>query len=391
MKKILLLLLILLLTGCYNYRELNDLAIVSAIGIDYKDNNFEVSIQIVNPKKQQDSSSANEPDFIIYKSKAKTLQEAFRNVVDTSPNRIYGSHLEILIISEEIAKNHMDKLFDFFAREPEARSEFNILIAKNSTPNDQISIITPLINLSATNIKTLIETNSQNLATTVKLTFNETFNQYLNPYLEIILPSLELIGEEEKGQEQENIAQTNTNNKVKLSTIAIFKNNKLIGYLSEEESKGLNILLNKANISLISSKYHDNYIVSEIDNIKTKFDIDVYKKEVNITIKGHSIINEVNSNINIKDTKVIDNIDKNIENELKKIIENTIYTTQNTYNSDVIGIRDMFYKKDPNYLKKNYSNWDEIFKQIKFNINIDLKLYEKGNTTGGSLYEKNHY
>ena len=128
MKKILLLLLILLLTGCYNYRELNDLAIVSAIGIDYKDNNFEVSIQIVNPKKQQDSSSANEPDFIIYKSKAKTLQEAFRNVVDTSPNRIYGSHLEILIISEEIAKNHMDKLFDFFAREPEARSEFNILI-----------------------------------------------------------------------------------------------------------------------------------------------------------------------------------------------------------------------------------------------------------------------
>ena len=318
MKKILLLLLILLLTGCYNYRELNDLAIVSAIGIDYKDNNFEVSIQIVNPKKQQDSSSANEPDFIIYKSKAKTLQEAFRNVVDTSPNRIYGSHLEILIISEEIAKNHMDKLFDFFAREPEARSEFNILIAKNSTPNDQISIITPLINLSATNIKTLIETNSQNLATTVKLTFNETFNQYLNPYLEIILPSLELIGEEEKGQEQENIAQTNTNNKVKLSTIAIFKNNKLIGYLSEEESKGLNILLNKANISLISSKYHDNYIVSEIDNIKTKFDIDVYKKEVNITIKGHSIINEVNSNINIKDPKVIDNIDKNIENELKK-------------------------------------------------------------------------
>ena len=391
MKKILLLLLILLLTGCYNYRELNNLAIVSAIGIDYKDNNFEVSIQIVNPKKQQDSSSANEPDFIIYKSKAKTLQEAFRNVVDTSPNRIYGSHLEILIISEEIAKNHMDKLFDFFAREPEARSEFNSLIAKNSTPNDQISIITPLINLSATNIKTLIETNSQNLATTVKSTFNETFNQYLNPYLEIILPSLELIGEEEKGQEQENIAQTNTNNKVKLSNIAIFKNNKLIGYLSEEESKGLNILLNKANISLISSKYHDNYIVSEIDNIKTKFDIDVYKKEVNITIKGHSIINEVNSNINIKDPKVIDNIDKNIENELKKIIENTIYTTQNTYNSDVIGIRDMFYKKDPNYLKKNYSNWDEIFKQIKFNINIDLKLYEKGNTTGGSLYEKNHY
>ena len=101
MKKILLIISLLLLSGCYNYRELNDLAIVSAIAIDYNNsnNNFEVSIQVVNPKKQQDTSSANEPDFIIYKAEEKTLQQAFRNIVDTSPNRIYGSHLEILIIS----------------------------------------------------------------------------------------------------------------------------------------------------------------------------------------------------------------------------------------------------------------------------------------------------
>lgn len=392
MKKILIIIILLFLTGCYNYRELNDLAIVSAIAIDYKDNNFELSVQIVNPKKQQDTSSANEPDFIVYDAKAKTLQEGFRQIVNTSPNRIYGSHLEILIISEEIAKNHLDKILDFFAREAEARSEFNILIAKNNTAKEEISTITPLINLSSTNIMTLLETNNKNIGIGIPVTFNETLNNYLNPYLEISLPSLELIGNENESDKQTNIEQTNTDSKIKLSTTGIFKDNKLIGYLSELESIGLNILLNKSKMTILSYKCDDNnYIVSEIDKIKTSIDSNIEKKEININIEGHSIINEMNCNINIKDTKVIDDIESNINNELKKIIENTIYTLQNTYNTDSIGIRDILYKSNPSYFKTNYSNWNNIYKNLKFNINSNLKLYEKGNTLGGVEYEKKQY
>jgi len=41
MKKIKYLILLLpLLSGCYNYRELNELGITTAISIDYKDDNF---------------------------------------------------------------------------------------------------------------------------------------------------------------------------------------------------------------------------------------------------------------------------------------------------------------------------------------------------------------
>lgn len=392
MKKILIIIILLFLTGCYNYRELNDLAIVSAIAIDYKDNNFELSVQIVNPKKQQDTSSANEPDFIVYDAKAKTLQEGFRQIVNTSPNRIYGSHLETLIISEEIAKNNLDKILDFFAREPEARSEFNILIAKNNTAKEEISTITPLINLSSTNIMTLLETNNKNIGIGLPVTFNETLNNYLNPYLEISLPSLELIGNENESDKQTNIEQTNTDSKIKLSTTGIFKDNKLIGYLSELESIGLNILLNKSKMTILSYKCDDNnYIVSEIDKIKTSIDSNIEKKEININIEGHSIINEMNCNINIKDTKVIDDIENNINKELKKIIENTIHTLQNTYNTDSIGIRDILYKSNPSYFKTNYSNWNNIYKNLKFNINSNLKLYEKGNTLGGVEYEKKQY
>ena len=153
MKKIIILLIpLLLLTGCYDYRELSDLAIITAVSIDKIDNNLEVAIQVVNPKKEQDTTSTNEPDFVTYTSSAKTVQEALRKVVNDSPAKLYGSHMEILIISEEVAKNNLNEILDFFSRDPEPRSEINLFIAKNSNPNDELSKITPLINLPSTKI-----------------------------------------------------------------------------------------------------------------------------------------------------------------------------------------------------------------------------------------------
>ena len=125
MKKLLLLIpLLLLLSGCYNYRELNDLTIVSAISINKIDDKYDVTAQVVNPKKEQDTSSSNEPDFITYNSEGKSIQEAFRLIVKESPKKMYGAQMQILIIDENIAKENLKDILDFLARDPEIRKEF---------------------------------------------------------------------------------------------------------------------------------------------------------------------------------------------------------------------------------------------------------------------------
>lgn len=43
MKKIILLFMLLLLTGCKDYTEINDLGIISGMIIDYKDNKYEIT------------------------------------------------------------------------------------------------------------------------------------------------------------------------------------------------------------------------------------------------------------------------------------------------------------------------------------------------------------
>ena len=53
---LLFLILTLLLSGCWSKRELHELAIVVALGIDKVDEDFEVSIQVVDPSSRSESN-----------------------------------------------------------------------------------------------------------------------------------------------------------------------------------------------------------------------------------------------------------------------------------------------------------------------------------------------
>ena len=133
MKKIIILSIILLplLTGCYNYRELNNLSIVTAISIEKNNDLYKVTVQVVNPRKDTDTSKGNQPSFITYNKTSKSIQQALREMIKDSPNKIYASHIQLIIIDEDLAKDGISPILDFLIRDPEFRDEFYVLIAQD--------------------------------------------------------------------------------------------------------------------------------------------------------------------------------------------------------------------------------------------------------------------
>ena len=57
-KTSIILIIILLTTSC-SYRELNDLAIASSLGIDYEDNSYIISAEIMDVEKKEKEDSQN--------------------------------------------------------------------------------------------------------------------------------------------------------------------------------------------------------------------------------------------------------------------------------------------------------------------------------------------
>lgn len=390
MKRIKFLILLLpLLSGCYNYRELNELGITTAVSIDYKDNNFYVIAEVINPIKQQDASSSNNSPFVNYNSSSSSLQDAFRKVVLESPRQLYAAQLEIIVLSEEVVNNHLEEVLEYFARDPEARTEIKIIVAKTEDSTKAITLQTLLTSLSSSNIINSLDLQSKVLGMAYPVTLNELLNMYIDPYLEVVLPSMTLYGNYEIGDEKENITTSSPKAIVKIDGSTITKDNKILGYLDLEESKILNLINGKLKETIIKMNYYDGYIIFEPNRIKVSRELDIKNNIIKINISGYSKTKEIQSNINLKDPKEVKKLNKALNMELEKKITDTFNSIREKYGTDVFGFQELYYHTNYKYFKENCTNWyEDIYPKIKLEVKANVRLYEKGSTLGGLRYER---
>ena len=390
MKRIKFLILLLpLLSGCYNYRELNELGITTAVSIDYKDNNFYVIAEVINPIKQQDASSSNNSPFVNYNSSSSSLQDAFRKVVLESPRQLYAAQLEIIVLSEEVVNNHLEEVLEYFARDPESRTEIKIIVAKTEDSTKAITLQTLLTSLSSSNIIKSLDLQSKVLGMDYPVTLNELLNMYIDPYLEVVLPSMTLYGNYEIGDEKENITTSSPKAIVKIDGSTITKDNKILGYLDLEESKILNLINGKLKETIIKMNYYDGYIIFEPNRIKVSRELDIKNNIIKINISGYSKTKEIQSNIDLKDPKEVKKLNKALNMELEKKITDTFNSIREKYDTDVFGFQELYYRTNYKYFKENCTNWyEDIYPKIKLEVKANVKLYEKGSTLGGLRYER---
>ena len=329
MIKKLFIMFLLLLSGCYNYNELNDLAIVTSLGIDYENNMYQVSMQVVDTKE--------EPNYIIYEANGKTVDEAINNISLKCPKKIYLSHIETLIYGNEMAKHGLNDTIDFFLRENSIRGDFYLYVSKNKASNI-LNSKTPIYNINSEYIKKLNEDSYEKTGKSIIVNFYDFSDTYLNQNKDNILPTLIL-----------------ENGEIIIDDMALFKDDKLVGYLDNKYAIPLNILNNELKEATYYLPYSDGYINIIITNVNTMID------QNNINIEGEGKISSITAK-NIDDIKKInDDLNNSVKEEIKSLI-----VISQILNIDYIGLKDIAYKN-----KKELKN-DYI-------INVNINIISTGN------------
>ena len=383
-KIIIIIIIILSLTGCYDQKELNNIAILSATEINKVNNEYIVSAEVVNPQ-SPDQSTHIEAPFIIYTGKGKTIQEAYRMIKLSSSRYLYPDHLQVLIINEKIAKEDITEILDFFLRDPSIRTEFYVIIGKN---NNILDITTPIDNISSTSIVETLKTNNNFLGVANLVTLNEMTIMSLNPNTEIILPSIELPIQTKEDDSLKNTEDTKVDSMFKLSGLSVFKDNKLIGYLNYDESISYNLIKNNVKNSILTYECEPNkYLTIEAINSNSK--IKVKNNKINIFINIEAAINESNCNIHLNNNNDLRNLENNLKTYLDNKLTTNINNIRNKYNSDIFGFLDEIYKHDYNNYKRLSTTWyNSTYKTIPININSKINIIGKGNVMEG-INEKN--
>lgn len=370
MKKFILVLTFLfLLSGCYDYRELNDYSIVTGISIDKIEDKYEVSVLISNSSKSSTETDSKESNVVVYSGKGTTLYSAFKDIGLISPKEIYIGSFSVLILSENVAREGIDNVVDLFLRYPNSRKSFYIVISKDKA-KDVLKIMTPLANFPSQNISNNLSSSTDLQGIIGKVSFNKLLSILVQDGIDPSINTIKVIGNEEKGAKQSNLESTNPKTYVKLDSLAIFKNYKLVDIANRKESIGINFVNGNIKETYLKLNYNDGYVVIDTNKIKTsiKTKLDNNPK-VNINIEGEAKIIECNGNIDLEDYKTIEKLQNLSNKKIKKIVNQGISLAKKN-NSDIFGFGLKFSKSHPKYFEKNKDNWDKIFK----NLNIDTKV-----------------
>ena len=109
--------------------------------------------------------------------------------------------------------------------------------------------------------------------------------------------------------------------------------------------------------------------------MKPKRENGEYIIDIDINVKCN--VTELGENLSAKDD--LEKIKKDINNEIKSKVSKFIYNTQNVYESDVIGLENVFYKhlnKEYKLIQKDFN--EKYFQKIKTNVNVSTKLPDEG-------------
>ena len=390
MKRLILIIsLIIICTGCFNYSELNDYAIATGMAIDKSDDGYEVSTLISN------SPKSNEKNYttVVYSGKGKTIYEAIKEIGLISPKELYIGHLSILIISDSVAKDGINSVLEFLLQEPRSKKNFYIALSKGNKAKDVLSITSPLTDFPSQNLATNLKATTNLQGSISAIDFNTLLYKLVNKGVDLTLNGFVIVGDIKNGVKESNMETNKPASYIKLTNQAIFKDDKLIAWANKNESRGINIINDKIHEMYIKVKCDDGYIVVDTNTLETKKSVDK-KGNVRLNTTGKASISEITCDIDLTRPSNIKRIENKVNNKIKELESKAINLSKKN-STDIFGIGLMYYQDYPDSYNK-IKDYDKFYKNVKFKSNEDIKINTSGSikqslkNIEGSKYEEDN-
>lgn len=375
MKKIILSIFVLIMvSGCWNYNELNDYSIATGMSIDYTDDGkYLVSFLISNAKKLESNSTNAQYQAVLYSGEGETIYEAIKDIGLISPKQLYIGHLNSIVVSESVARDGLYDSLEFLLEDSQSKKNFYVVLAKNSMAKDILSITTPMTDFSSQTISDNIESSYRLQGSIISKTFNDVIYELINDGIDTSISSYTIVGDIEEGVTLDNLESTEPNAYIKLDTIGIFKGDKLVAWADKNKSRGINIINNDVTELYLTLDCDGGHIV--VNTTKLKTDSKVSKDKIEIKTTGIASISEVTCNIDLEKKENVKKIKEDIDNQIKDLIMEG-YSFAQEYESDVFGFGLSLYRnKIQDY---NSIDWYEEYKKIKPDVDVDVTIKSSG-------------
>jgi spore germination protein KC len=398
-----------LVTGCWDYKEYETLALVSVVGFDTDSSARQVTVTVEylvpgGSVSQAASGSSKANSSTVVKATGFSIDDALTNIQQATGKKLFFGYMEEIVIGEDAAKRITKDIVGYIDRTPNIRTSAYITITQGKAEKVLSTIDPNASQSSGKNIHNLIE-QSLNSGSAFPVTiqdFNErgaiSGEESVAPKISVEDVTQSKSSGSPSGSSSEPSGETNGQEAVVLSDlkkgfdkidgIAAFQQGNLVGWLTGDECTGLGWICNQKNYpyEVVKTSLENNVqntlvfrVTDSNCDIKIKFEND--EPVINISEYAEADLRKLPSNIDNGSLTpdAVSRLEKELAGNVKKEIIDALNKGQKQLKTDVFGIGFDLYRQYPKLWHSKYEkNWAEIFPTLQTSVSVDAKVTNTG-------------
>ncbi|MDR2932939.1 MAG: Ger(x)C family spore germination protein [Oscillospiraceae bacterium] len=362
------------LSGCWDYRGLDELTIVAGMAVDISEENpdyLSVTFEIVDPN---GSSNQSELNSIMLTTEGPSLFQAIHNANQKLYNQMYFGNMDILVISYQLASQQgLNNIVDAFLRDFSTRDTIIALVSREKTARE---IITPQKGdgIISYEISNSITSNHNSLNSVRVLNLIKIYDFLASDINNMTLPAFRFI-EEPDGKK-----------KLSADGAGIFKGDKLECFLDKKAVPYFLFTtqrLNNGTYTFFMEKgqntdpfYATLSITKSHPKLSFRVESDTLVLGVNITAITSAIeLTPAYTGFTNPDIRVLESrAQESLNREIKQIINQI----QQGSGADIFGFGYEICNKDPRLWEKLKDDWESHFRDATIEVESKITINDTG-------------
>ncbi len=373
---ILLIVIPVFISGCWDSIELNKLSIISGLGWDIDADTGQVTLtfQSIIPNEIKGASGSSgdggqkrgDPLHTIRldSSTGSSAYDALNRYSQQGSRRTFYQHTQLYVFGHSAAQQGIYPFLDSIDRNPINRPNVLMTVAEKKA-SDTLRVEDGMENIQAIGMAAQIKLSAE-YSKYPLVTYMEFTNRLISETTAPLAPMVGII--------EQNAPKGDKVQKTRISGTAVFKGDKMIGQLNEDESRGLLWVINKvkkgflvipgANLEIVSAK---SKIVPELQDNKIMITIAIDEESNLLEYDGHR---EISSDL-------LQDLEKGQAREIESQVMAAIEKSR-TLNADVFGFGEAVHRRYKKEWRDLKTRWEEIYPNIEIVVKVKTHINEIG-------------
>ncbi len=398
---------VLLLTGCYDGREVDDLAYVAAIGLDKGvTNKLKLTLVFAVPSATGGSSEngggSGEKTSSILTLETPSIMAGLSLANNVVSRQVSIAHAKVIVFSSELAREGISNYINAFNRLRELKPTINMAVARGSA-EEYLKSIKPSMESSVTKYFELIYRTYKYTGFTANTSYFKFYKYAKSTFIQPVATLAGITKNESSADfaTESSIVRRNSgfplegefkageipragDIKADIMGLAVFSGDRMVGELDGEDTAYYLMLRGEffqSTITHVDPINKDNVVlllIKQSRNPVHRVELSGGKPVISSKISLEGDIQTIQSEINYESPELLAILEKSVEDFIRKGMEELLQKTAEEYNTDIIGYGAVAKRKFATWQQWLDFDWHKRYPMAEFHVEVDLKIRRPG-------------